>query len=76
MSASVVRAGRVASRLSAAGISSRTTEYVDRTQVEAEMTGELSEESWREVLAALEEADEFGLLTSAKGRSVWAVFSK
>lgn len=76
MSASGVRAGRVASRLSAAGITSRTTEYADRTQIEAELSGEVSDETWREVLAALEEADEFGLVTSANGRSVWAVFSK
>ncbi|AQU67810.1 hypothetical protein BBN63_17775 [Streptomyces niveus] len=76
MSASAIRAGRVAARLSAAGLAPHTTDHADLTYIETELPGRVDVETWREVLAALEEADCFGLVTSANGRRVWAAFGK
>ncbi|MGW8570625.1 hypothetical protein [Streptomyces niveus] len=49
-------------------------DHADLTYIEAELPGLVDVETWREVLAALEEADCFGLVTSANGRRVWAAF--
>ncbi|MGW6310463.1 hypothetical protein ACWFRQ_34615 [Streptomyces niveus] len=72
MSAPAIRAGRVAARLSAAGLAPHTTDHADLIYIEAELPGVVDVETWREVLAVLEEADCFGLVTSANGRRVWA----
>ncbi|MFD4118441.1 hypothetical protein ACFWSJ_33995 [Streptomyces niveus] len=74
MSAPAIRAGHVAARLSAAGLAPHTTDQADLTYIETELPGLVDVETWPEVLAALEEADCFGLVTSASGRRVWAAF--
>ncbi|TFI30675.1 hypothetical protein [Streptomyces sp. 4R-3d] len=74
MSAPAIRAGRVAARLSAAGLVPHATDLADLTYIETDLPGLVDVGTWREVLAALEEADCFGLVTSANGRRVWAAF--
>ncbi|MGW6506033.1 hypothetical protein ACWGCP_00450 [Streptomyces niveus] len=64
----------MAARLSAAGLAPHATDHADLTYIETELPGLVDVETWREVLAALEEADCFGLVTSANGRRVWAAF--
>lgn len=71
------RAEALAARLTAAGLSARLEEHPGHAHVSAEVPEDLSVETWREVLAAVAEADQFGLLsTSANaGRTLWAVIS-
>ncbi|MFJ2589545.1 hypothetical protein [Streptomyces sp. NPDC087538] len=77
MPASGVSAAAIAARLSALGLPARTEERTRHTSVEAQVPDALSAESWREVLAAVAEADQFGLLaTSMNGRTLWAVVRK
>ncbi|WP_031519807.1 hypothetical protein [Streptomyces sp. NRRL F-5123] len=63
-------------RLVAAGLAPEVTEYADRTVVEAHLPGPLSEEAWPDVLAALEDADEFGSSDGGTGRRIWAVIRR
>ncbi|WP_064458248.1 hypothetical protein [Streptomyces hygroscopicus] len=77
MPASGVTAAAIAARLSAVGLPTRVEEHAGFTSVEAEVSESLSAESWKEVLAALAEADRFGLLaTSLNGRTLWAAIDK
>jgi hypothetical protein len=76
VSAPHIRAGQVAARLSGAGLTPHMTDYENHTRVEAELPDAVTVETWREVLAAMEEGDRFGLVTSANRRSVWAAFDR
>ncbi|WP_432252253.1 hypothetical protein [Streptomyces sp. HNM1019] len=77
MPASGVSAAAIAARLSAVGLLARVEEQARFTSVEAEVPESLSAESWKEVLAALAEADRFGLLvTCQNGRTLWAAIDK
>jgi hypothetical protein len=52
------------------------TDHDDHTRIETEVTGEVSAQSWRELLALLESADRFGLVnSSASGLTAWAVIA-
>jgi hypothetical protein len=75
--ASGSKAAAIAARLSALGLSVRVEEQTDCTLVEAELPDSLSDESWREALEAVAEADRFGLfVTSVNGRTLWAAVVK
>ncbi|MEU5922652.1 hypothetical protein ABZ817_03005 [Streptomyces antimycoticus] len=77
MPASGVSAAAIAARLSAVGLPTRVEEHARFTSVEAEVPESLSAESWKEVLAAVAEADRFGLLaTCQNGRTLRAVVNK
>jgi hypothetical protein len=66
----------MAARLSAAGFTPNVTHHDDCTCIESEVPDSISAESWRELLAALETADWFGLVDSSEsGRTVWAAVS-
>ncbi|MFD4952442.1 hypothetical protein [Streptomyces sp. NPDC058451] len=77
MPASEVSAEAIAARLSAVGLATRVEGRDGCTAIEAEVPEPLSADSWREVLEAVAEADQFGLLaTSLNGRTLWAVVRK
>ncbi|AQA12798.1 hypothetical protein [Streptomyces malaysiensis] len=77
MPASGVSAATIAARLSAVGLPTRVEEHARFTSVEAEVPESLSAEAWKEVLAALAEADRFGLLATCRnGRTLWATIDK
>ncbi|WP_030830110.1 hypothetical protein [Streptomyces hygroscopicus] len=77
MPVSGVSAAAIAARLSAVGLPTRVEEHARFTSVEAEVPEALSAESWKEVLAAVAEADRFGLLvTCQNGRTLRAVVEK
>ncbi|WP_411114618.1 hypothetical protein [Streptomyces sp. 029-5] len=64
-------------RLSAAGFTSRVTDYEDHTRIEVEVTDSVSAVPWQELLAVLESADWFGLdVSSAGGRLAWAAIRR
>jgi hypothetical protein len=72
--ASGVRAAAIAARLSDLGLSARLEEHDRHT---SEVPESLTADLWREVLEAVAEADQFGLLaTSLNGRTLWAVVRK
>jgi hypothetical protein len=75
--ASGVRAAAIAARLSGLGLPARVEEHEQHTSVEAAVPESLSADLWREVLEAVAEADQFGLLaTSLNDRTLWAVVRK
>ena len=77
MPASGVRAAAIAARLSGLGLPARVEEHDRHTSVEAEVPESLTADLWREVLEAVAEADQFGLLaTSMNDRALWAVVRK
>ncbi|MFD6421474.1 hypothetical protein [Streptomyces sp. NPDC060198] len=77
MPSSGVSAASIAARLSALGLRPRIKEHARYTAVEATIPESLPAESWGEVLAAVGEADRFGLLaTSSNVRTLWAVVRK
>lgn len=52
-------------------------EHDRHTSVEAEVPDSITADLWREVLEAVAEADQFGLLATAlHGRTPWAVVRK
>ena len=73
MPASEARAEDIAARLSAVGLSPRVERHAFSFAIEVEVPESLPAESWREALAAVAEADRFGLLAnSVNGRTLWA----
>ncbi len=77
MPASGVRAAAIAARLSTVGLPARVEDHAEFMSVEAEVSEEISAESWREALEAVAEADRFGLLATSLGdRTLWAVLHK
>jgi hypothetical protein len=75
--ASGVRAAAIAARLTDLGLPARVEEHDRHTAVEAAVPESLSADLWREVLEAVAEADQFGLLaTSLNDRTLWAVVRK
>lgn len=73
MPASEASAEDIASRLAAVGLTPRVERHAHFTSIEAEVPESLSAESWREVLAAIEKADRFGLhANNLNGRTLWA----
>lgn len=63
--------------LAALGLDPQVTDHREHTNVETEVSDSTVAESWKTVLALLESADRFGLVSSA-GRSliVWAAVRK
>lgn len=77
MPASEGRAEDIAVRLSAFGLTPRVEQHASHTSIEADVPESLPAESWRELLAAVAEADLFGLLASSlNGRTLWAAMHK
>jgi hypothetical protein len=75
--ASGVSAAAIAARLCDVGLPARVEEHDRYASVQAEVPESLSADLWREVLEAVAEADQFGLLaTSLNDRTLWAVVRK
>ncbi|MFD3513560.1 hypothetical protein [Streptomyces sp. NPDC058657] len=73
MPAFEAKARGIAARLSAVGLAPRVERHAHFIAIEAEVPESLTAESWRELLAAMAEADRFGLLAnSVNGRTLWA----
>ncbi|WP_329133949.1 hypothetical protein OG552_17435 [Streptomyces sp. NBC_01476] len=70
------RIADIAARFAAAGLVPQVKEYADRTSIEARVPEPFPEETWPALLALLETADSFGLVTTTRGRSVWAAVRK
>ena len=77
MPAPDVRIDAIGRGLAAAGLNPRVKEHGDHVCVEARIPATASAEVWRRVLAVLETADFFGLISSARqGRIAWAAVRK
>lgn len=75
MPASRPTAAALAARLTAAGLLVRVAQHPGHAHVSAVVAEDFPADSWRDVLAALEEADGFGLFSTGAntGRTLWAV---
>ncbi len=72
-----VRIDAITRGLAAAGLHPRVKDHGDHVCVEARIPASTSGEVWRRVLAVLETADFFGLVSSARqGRIAWATVNK
>lgn len=73
MTAPASRTQAIAARLVTAGFSPRVIRRPEYTRIETDVPNEVPPPAWRELLAALESADRFGLDGTSDGRTAWAV---
>lgn len=71
------RAEQIVARLCAAGFTPRLTDHGAYTCIEIEVPDRVSAETWQEFVAALAEADWFGVAAGSQGRgSAWVAVNK
>ncbi|WP_189040046.1 hypothetical protein [Streptomyces daqingensis] len=70
------RANEAAERLTAAGLEPEVKDHKNHILVEAKVPDQVSSESWKGLLRALETADHFGQEVSVGGMTVWAAIRK
>jgi hypothetical protein len=67
------RAQDIAARLTDAGFEPRLIRRREHTRIETDVPDDVPPDTWHRLLAALENADRFGLNGTSDGRTAWAV---